>query len=61
MRWRAVCRERCLVDTYLPFEDEDRWRLGADPRYAVVYCCLARKQALSGDLDLQAFNEEITR
>lgn len=58
----AVRREQCLVDTYLPFEDEDRWRLGEDPRHAVVYSCLAHKQAPRGAAEgLRAFNEEITQ
>jgi SAM-dependent methyltransferase len=55
-----VCDEQCLVDTYQPFAEEDRWRLGKDPRYAVVYSCLARQEALQGSAEaLQDFNREI--
>jgi SAM-dependent methyltransferase len=35
--------EQCLIDTYLPFEENERWRLADDPRQAVIYCCLVRK------------------
>lgn len=56
----VVCDEQCLVDTYQPFAEEDRWRLGNDSRYAVVYSCLARQETLQGSAEtLQDFNQEI--
>jgi SAM-dependent methyltransferase len=56
----AVREEQCLVDTYLPFAEEDRWRLGDDPRHAVVYCCLAHKdRGPESAAALQQFNGEI--
>jgi SAM-dependent methyltransferase len=38
-----LIREQCLVDTYLPFEESERWELAEDSRQAVIYCCLVRK------------------
>ena len=56
----AVREERCLVDTYLPFDEADRWRLAADPRHAVVYCCLAHKDRGRRPAEsLRQFNGEI--
>ncbi len=56
----AAREEQCLVDTYLPFEEEDRWRLGEDPRHAVVYCCLAHKDRGPEPAEsLRQFNGEI--
>jgi SAM-dependent methyltransferase len=56
----AVRDEQCLVDTYLPFEEADRWRLGEDPRYAVVYSCLAHQDTRQGSAEaLHDFNREI--
>jgi SAM-dependent methyltransferase len=56
----AVRDEQCLVDTYLPFEESDRWRLGEDPRHAVVYSCLAHQDTEEGSAEaLRDFNREI--
>jgi SAM-dependent methyltransferase len=53
-------REQCLVDTYQPFSEEDRWRLGDDPGRSVVYCCLVQKDSQSdGAENVQAFNQAI--
>jgi len=35
--------EQCLIDTYYPFEEEERWPLADDEAQAVVYCCLVGK------------------
>ena len=56
----TVRDERCLIDTYQPFAEADRWRLAADPRHAVIYCCLAQKDPRpEPSLALRAFNLEI--
>jgi len=56
----ALVREQCLIDTYLPFEESERWRLADDPRQAVIYCCLARKQRWEGPGSLlDGFNESL--
>jgi SAM-dependent methyltransferase len=55
----AVREERCLVDTYLPFEEADRWRLGEDERHSLVYSCLVAKAPPREAAGLAAWNEEI--
>jgi SAM-dependent methyltransferase len=47
-------REQCLIDTYLPFEEADRWRLAETQQHAVIYCCLARKQNYEAAAELLA-------
>lgn len=39
----SVVRERCFIDTFMPFEETERWQLAEDSRHAVIYGCLARK------------------
>jgi len=56
----AVRDEQCLVDTYLPFAEGDRWQLGEDPRHAVIYSCLAHKDGRPAAAEtLYEFNREI--
>jgi SAM-dependent methyltransferase len=56
----AIRQERCLIDTYLPFEEADRWRLAGDSTHPLVYSCLVSKVApLRESTDLVAWNEEI--
>lgn len=38
-----IAEEFCTISTYLPFEEHERWQLANDPRYAVIYCCVAQK------------------
>ncbi|HEX3553916.1 MAG TPA: methyltransferase domain-containing protein [Thermoanaerobaculia bacterium] len=53
-------REQCLIDTYMPFEDKDRWRLAEAPEHAVIYCCLAGKNDSEASAELLArFTEDI--
>jgi 2-polyprenyl-3-methyl-5-hydroxy-6-metoxy-1,4-benzoquinol methylase len=60
-----VCRngfrmvnEFCTISTYRSFKESERWELANNPRYAVIYCCLAQKSAFQPAADLvSAFNE----
>jgi SAM-dependent methyltransferase len=53
-------RERCLVDTYRLFSEEDRWRLGDDPSRSVVYCCLVQKGSQDDRAEIvHSFNQAI--
>lgn len=38
-----LLEEFCTISTYKPFDESERWLLAADPRYAVIYCCVAQK------------------
>ena len=40
----TILHEQCMIDTFRPFEESERWQLAKDPRQAVIYCCLARRQ-----------------
>ncbi len=57
----AVLGERCLPDTVEPFAEADRWALAADPRQAVIYCCLAEKpaRAPAAGVGVASFNEPL--
>jgi SAM-dependent methyltransferase len=39
-----VVEDYCTINTHQPFAEAERWGLAADPKYAVTYCCLVRKQ-----------------
>jgi len=53
-----IVDEFCTISTYLSFEEHERWQLAGDPRYAVIYCCLAQKSSSEQTSDLlDAFNE----
>lgn len=55
-----LIRDHCLIDTYRPFEEHERWLLAEDPDYAVIYCCLARSMEPKAlDRLVSGFNEDL--
>lgn len=57
-----LVRDHCLIDTCMPYEENERWSLAEDSTQAVIYCCLARKhvdrQAASRLADFNAQFED---
>lgn len=52
-----LVEEFCTISTYRPFDESERWLLAADPRYAVIYCCLTQKASgIEVDSLIDAFN-----
>ena len=41
----GLLRERCLIDTWMPYEEADLWSLVDNPAYAAIHCCVAQKHA----------------
>jgi 2-polyprenyl-3-methyl-5-hydroxy-6-metoxy-1,4-benzoquinol methylase len=55
-----IWHEQCLIDTYYPFEEEERWLLADDEAQAVVYCCLlAKARPPAGDPQWRSFTASI--
>lgn len=51
-----VADDYCTISSYRPFAEGERWKLAADPRYAVTYCCVAAKQSPETEAILREFN-----
>jgi hypothetical protein len=48
--------ERCVLDTYRPYEEAESWRLAAETRLPLTYCCLAGKRTAGAAALVADFN-----
>jgi hypothetical protein len=56
----GVVEDFCTILNYVPFDDDERWSLAADPNYAVTYCCVVEKET-ENDIDrlVGTFNDQL--
>jgi SAM-dependent methyltransferase len=40
----TIVEDYCTINTHRHFEEEERWALAANPKFAVTYCAFVRKQ-----------------
>lgn len=56
----AIREEFCTVSSYLPFEEEERWRLADDPEVSAIYCCVAGPRPADAARRLaDSFNDDL--
>ena len=55
-----ILEDYCTIANHMPFDEDRRWLLADDPKFAVTYCCVVEKAAETEvDWMIQDFNVDL--